>query len=74
MEFRIPEFSLNKSITWSCHVDETTDPKFAQYDMIIGARKRYVVTTLCDIELPMYSLCCTFYCTFYVKWNPTIEL
>jgi hypothetical protein len=38
-----------------------------------SARKRYVVTTLCDIDLPMYSLCCTFYCTFYVKWNPTIE-
>ena len=36
MEFRLPEFSLNKTITWSCHVDETTDPKFAQYDMIIG--------------------------------------
>jgi hypothetical protein len=36
MEFRLPESSLNKSITWSCHVDETTDPKFAQYDMIIG--------------------------------------
>jgi hypothetical protein len=36
MEFQLPEFSLNKSITWSCHVDETTDPKFAQYDMIIG--------------------------------------
>jgi hypothetical protein len=36
MDFRLPEFSLNKSITWSCHVDESTDPKFAQYDMIIG--------------------------------------
>ncbi len=36
MDFRLPEFSLNKTITWSCHVDETTDPKFAQYDMIIG--------------------------------------
>jgi hypothetical protein len=36
MEFRLPAFSLNKSITWSCHADETTDPKFAQYDMIIS--------------------------------------
>jgi hypothetical protein len=36
MDFRLPEFSLNKSITWSCHVDESTHPKFAQYEMIIG--------------------------------------
>jgi hypothetical protein len=36
MEFRLPEFSLNKAITLSCHVDESTDPKFAQYHMIIG--------------------------------------
>jgi hypothetical protein len=36
MDFRLPEFSLNKSITWSCHVDLSTDPKFAQSDMIIG--------------------------------------
>jgi hypothetical protein len=33
---RLPKFSLNKSVTWSCHVDESTNPKFAQYDMIIG--------------------------------------
>jgi hypothetical protein len=36
MEFRLPEFSFNESITWSCHNNKTTDPKFAQYDMIIG--------------------------------------
>jgi hypothetical protein len=36
MEFRLPEFSLNKAITWSCQVDESTNQKFAQYDMIIG--------------------------------------
>jgi hypothetical protein len=36
MEYRLPELSLNKSITCSCHVVKTTDPKSAQYDMIIG--------------------------------------
>jgi hypothetical protein len=36
MEFRLPEFSLNQYITWSCQVDESTDTKLAQYDMIIG--------------------------------------
>ena len=36
MQFCLPQFSLNKSVTRSCHVDESTDLKFAQYDMIIG--------------------------------------
>ena len=32
----LPEFSLNKQITWTFHVDEVTNPQLAQYDMIIG--------------------------------------
>ena len=32
IQFKLPEFSHNKMITWNVHVDEHT----AQYDMIIG--------------------------------------
>ena len=34
---KMPKFSKTKSITWSAHVDEFTDPKLAQHDMIIGS-------------------------------------
>ena len=37
VDFRFPEFSLTKSISWICHVDQRTDPKHALYDMIIGS-------------------------------------
>jgi Reverse transcriptase (RNA-dependent DNA polymerase) len=36
VKFRLPEFSTNKSIAWTAHVDESTNKKLAQYDMIIG--------------------------------------
>ena len=36
LEFKLPEFSHNKVITWVAHVDEVTAPNVAQYDMIIG--------------------------------------
>ena len=36
LEFKLPEFSTNKRVEWVCHVDDTTDSKSAQYDMIIG--------------------------------------
>ena len=36
VEFKLPEFSQNKTITWTAHVDETTDTATSQYDMIIG--------------------------------------
>ena len=36
VEFTLPEFSTHKKVSWSCHVDETTDPAKANYDMIIG--------------------------------------
>jgi hypothetical protein len=35
--FHLPEFSLTKSISWICHVDQITDPGHALYDMIIGS-------------------------------------
>ena len=36
VDLLLPEFSLNKQITWTFHVDEVTNPQLAQYDMIIG--------------------------------------
>ena len=36
LDFKFPELSTSKSVTWTCHVDEKTDPKQAAYDMILG--------------------------------------
>ena len=36
VEFRLPEFSHDKTISWVVHVDEHTDSTNALYDMIIG--------------------------------------
>ena len=36
VQFKLPEFSHNKTITWNVHVDEHTAPADAQYDMIVG--------------------------------------
>ena len=35
LEFQFPEFHHHKTIEWMCHVDTKTDPKEAQYDMIV---------------------------------------
>jgi hypothetical protein len=36
IEFRLPELSNSKTITWSCHVDETTKAINTPYDIILG--------------------------------------
>ena len=36
VDIRLPEFSLTKNIAWTFHIDESTNPELAQYDMIIG--------------------------------------
>jgi len=36
LDFKFPELSTQKKVTWICHVDETTDENSAMYDMIIG--------------------------------------
>ena len=36
LEFQFPEFHHHKTIEWACHVDTKTDPKEAQYNMIVG--------------------------------------
>ena len=37
LQFKLPEFSHNKKITWVAHVDEHTNSTESQYDMIIGS-------------------------------------
>ena len=37
LEFKMPEFSHNKVVTWSAFVDDRTDPKMTNYDLIIGS-------------------------------------
>ena len=36
VDFKFPQLSDSKSVTWIVHIDETTDPKKSLYDMIIG--------------------------------------
>jgi len=36
IKIKLPEFSTNKTITWTAHVDETSDPDTALFDLIIG--------------------------------------
>ena len=36
VKFKLPEFSLSKSIKWNCHVDSNTDPRMMNYNLIIG--------------------------------------
>jgi transposase InsO family protein len=36
LEFKFPELTTSKSVTWICHVDDKTSQKQSQYDMIIG--------------------------------------
>ena len=36
LEFKLPEFSTNKTVEWICHVDDKRTSDKAQYDMIIG--------------------------------------
>ena len=37
VEFKMPEFSHNKTVKWTFHVDENTKPEQSQYDMILGS-------------------------------------
>jgi transposase InsO family protein len=63
LEFNLPEFSTNKTVQWVCHVDDTTAPDKAQYDIIIGTDLMSVLgmdiqfssKKICwdDVEIPM---------------------
>lgn len=35
INFKLPEFGTNKTVAWLAHVNETTDPKTAMFDLII---------------------------------------
>ena len=36
IDFKFPELSTGKNITWICHVDNKTPKEQAMYDLIIG--------------------------------------
>ena len=57
IEFQIPEFSTNKTITWKAHVDEFTIRQKAQFDLIIGS------DLMSELKL---DLC---YSTQEIKWD-----
>ena len=50
IDFKLPEFNNNKIVTWSCHVDDKTDPKSAQYDMILGMDLMIAIGLTVDCE------------------------
>ena len=54
VQFKLPEFSHNKTITWNVHVDEHTALADAQYDMIIGTdlmEELWIKSIIMDIIL-----------------------
>ena len=69
VKFKLPEFSLSKSIKWNCHVDSNTDPHTTNYDLIIGTNLmtelqlwmdfREKTMTWDDMTAPMESTNCT---------------
>jgi hypothetical protein len=36
IEFKLPELSISRKVTWLCHVDESSNKDQAQYDVILG--------------------------------------
>jgi hypothetical protein len=36
VDFKLPELNTHKKVTWAAHMDETSDPDKALYDIIIG--------------------------------------
>jgi hypothetical protein len=36
LDFKFPELSMSKLVTWQAHVDDKTSSKEVAYDMIIG--------------------------------------
>jgi hypothetical protein len=36
IEFKLPELSNSKKVTWLCHVDESSDKDQALYDLVLG--------------------------------------
>ena len=50
VEFKLPEFSQDKKVTWICHIDDKTNPKQAQYDMILGMDLMIAIGLTADCE------------------------
>jgi hypothetical protein len=45
IDMKFPELNPHKKVSWICHMDETTDPDTALYDIIIG------MDMLCELGL-----------------------
>jgi hypothetical protein len=45
LDFKFPELSTTREVSWVCHVDDRTESKTALYDMIIG------MDLMCDIGI-----------------------
>jgi len=45
VDIKFPELNPHKKVSWICHMDETTDPDKALYDLIIG------MDMLCELGL-----------------------
>ena len=50
VEFSMPEFSTDKTITWIVHVDNRTDSTSTRYDMIIGSDLLIELGIMLDFE------------------------
>jgi hypothetical protein len=50
LDFKFPEFSTSKVVTWQAHVDDKTSSKEAAYDMIMGIdfMTSIVITVDCE--------------------------
>jgi hypothetical protein len=59
LDFKFPELSTSKVITWQAHVDDKTSSKEAAYGMIVGMDS-------------MTSIGITMYCEqIYIRWGGT---
>lgn len=50
IDFKFPELSNSKKVTWICHVDETTNKDTAMYDMILGMDLMTAIGIMVDTE------------------------
>jgi hypothetical protein len=50
LDFKFPEISTKKVVTWQAHVDDRTSSKEAAYDMIMGMyfMTSIVATVVCE--------------------------
>jgi hypothetical protein len=50
LDFKFPEISTSKVVTWQAHVDDTTSSKESAYDMIMGMDLMISIVSTVDCE------------------------